>query len=269
MDVAAMIEQGTASPIFLVVTAVALGALHGLEPGHSKTMMAAFIIAVRGTPWQAVLLGLSAAFSHSVIVWVLALLALTYGDEMIAENMEPWFFAVSGAIVLAIASWVFVQTWRGRTGAATHHHEHHHDGDHHHNHHGHDHATHEGRHAQAHAREIEKRFASGRTTTGQVVMFGITGGLLPCAAAVTVLIICLHLKKFWLGVGLVGAFSAGLALTLVAVGVVAAVGVSAARKKYPKLDAVLAKAPYVSSILIGLIGIAMLASGAHRLSVPN
>ncbi|MEQ1714521.1 MAG: hypothetical protein ABL907_00830, partial [Hyphomicrobium sp.] len=29
--------------------AVLLGALHGLEPGHSKTMMAAFIIAVRGT----------------------------------------------------------------------------------------------------------------------------------------------------------------------------------------------------------------------------
>ncbi len=100
-------------------------------------------------------------------------------------------------------------------------------------------------------------------------MFGITGGLLPCAAAVTVLIICLHLEKFWLGVGLVGAFSAGLALTLVAVGVTAAAGVSAARRKYTKLDVVFAKAPYVSSVLIGLIGVAMLVAGADRLSAPN
>lgn len=28
--------------------AVVLGALHGMEPGHSKTIMAAFIIAIRG-----------------------------------------------------------------------------------------------------------------------------------------------------------------------------------------------------------------------------
>ena len=46
-----------------------LGALHGLEPGHSKTMMAAFIIAIRGTVRQAVLLGVSAAISHSAMVW--------------------------------------------------------------------------------------------------------------------------------------------------------------------------------------------------------
>ena len=36
--------------------AVLLGALHGLEPGHSKTMMASFIISIRGTVAQAVLL---------------------------------------------------------------------------------------------------------------------------------------------------------------------------------------------------------------------
>jgi nickel/cobalt exporter len=32
--------------------AIVLGALHALEPGHSKTMMAAFIVAIRGTVWQ-------------------------------------------------------------------------------------------------------------------------------------------------------------------------------------------------------------------------
>ena len=49
-------------------SAVPLGALHGLEPGHAKTMLAAFIVAIRGTLAQAVLLGPSATVSHTAIV---------------------------------------------------------------------------------------------------------------------------------------------------------------------------------------------------------
>ena len=259
MDISAMIEQGTASPVLLLATAVVLGALHGLEPGHSKTMMAAFIIAVRGTVPQAMLLGLSAAFSHTIVIWVLALAALTYGDRMLAEHLEPWILAISGIVILAIAVWVFGQTWRTRTRTAPHRHGHSHDrvqlpGD---------------AHARAHAREIEAGFASGRATTGQVVAFGITGGLLPCAAAVTVLIVCLHLRQFWLGVGLVGAFSVGLAATLVLVGVAASVGVSAARKRYRWLDAAFARAPYVSAVIIAAVGAAMLASGVDHLAMSG
>jgi nickel/cobalt exporter len=91
MDIGAAIAQGAANPVLLVGTALLLGALHGLEPGHSKTMMAAFVIAVRGTVWQAVLLGLSAAVSHSIIVWVLALAALAYGRTLVGESFEHWF----------------------------------------------------------------------------------------------------------------------------------------------------------------------------------
>ena len=61
MDIVALVEQGASNPFILMIFAMLLGALHGLEPGHSKTMMAAFVIAVRGTVGQAVLLGLSAA----------------------------------------------------------------------------------------------------------------------------------------------------------------------------------------------------------------
>ena len=53
-----LIQQGSTNLWLFIPSALLLGALHGLEPGHSKTMMAAFIIAVRGTVGQAVLLGL-------------------------------------------------------------------------------------------------------------------------------------------------------------------------------------------------------------------
>jgi hypothetical protein len=45
-----------------------------------------------------------------------------------------------------------------------------------------------------------RRFSSRSVTTGQIVMFGLTGGLIPCPAAITVLLLCLQLKQITLGV---------------------------------------------------------------------
>lgn len=72
-----LLQQGNAW--LFIPSAILLGALHGLEPGHSKTMMAAFIVAVRGTVGQAVLLGLSATFSHTLVVWAIALAGMYFG----------------------------------------------------------------------------------------------------------------------------------------------------------------------------------------------
>lgn len=269
MDIVSLVETGTASPIILVLIALAIGALHGLEPGHSKTMMAAFIIAVRGTVAQAVQLGLAATISHSLIVWVLGGMALYYGNRMIAEKAEPWFIMVSGVIIVGVGLWVFVRTMQARKARHAQSHDHHRSHGHSHSHggysHGHDHLPQDA-HARVHAAEIENKFgAAGRATTGQTIMFGLTGGLIPCPAAITVLILCLHTDQVWLGVGLVSAFSVGLALTLVAAGVVAAIGVRYAASKSSRVDAVLSRAPYFSSALIAAIGIYMATSGYMHL----
>ena len=96
MDFAQLLQQSEAHAWLFVPTAILLGALHGMEPGHSKTMMAAFIIAVRGTVMQAVLLGLSAAISHSLIIWILAAAALRYGSQWSVETTEPYFRSCPG-----------------------------------------------------------------------------------------------------------------------------------------------------------------------------
>src|SRR5215208_3406806 len=98
-----LIQSDTSSAWLFVPTAVLLGALHGLEPGHSKTMMAAFIVAVRGTVAQAVLLALSATISHTAIVWILALLGMYYGKDMASESNEPYFQIASGLLIVAVA----------------------------------------------------------------------------------------------------------------------------------------------------------------------
>ena len=311
-----------------IPSAILLGALHGLEPGHSKTMMAAFIIAVRGTLMQAVLLGLAATVSHTAIVWVIALGGMYFGQHWSAEASEPWMQVISAVLIIGVALWMMWRTSQnkaacfhdhGRDGGHDHGHDHSHDHDHaHHGHdHGHapaqvahahdhaharDHAHHEhahdhdhahgaacthdhGHHAahahapaaapveqdaneREHAEQIRSRFANREVTTGQIVMFGLTGGLIPCPASITVLLLCLQLKRIALGATLVLGFSIGLALTMVASCVIAALGVKHLSKKVSsgRFSELAAKAPYFSGALILLVGLYVGYQGVHALA---
>ncbi len=366
-----LIQQGAGNAWLFVPSAIVLGALHGLEPGHSKTMMAAFIVAIRGTVGQAVLLGVAATISHTLIVWGIALGGLYFWRGLDTETVEPYFQLASAAIIVAIALWMAGRTWQEQKraeAAAGHDHGHGHGHSHEHAHrhgedirridtghgvlaleifedgvpphwrlrcesgpgwsaadvtveterpdgtrqtfsfverdgflesveeipephefmarlrlaHGHhshdydlafverdgaDHLHEELRglniatggyqdaHELAHANDVRRRFADRNVTTWQIVLFGRTGGLIPCPAAVTVLLLCLQLKEFTLGVTLVLCFSIGLALTLITVGAAAALSVRHATKRFAWFSTFARRAPYFSSILIIAVGV--------------
>ncbi|WP_312690722.1 nickel/cobalt efflux protein RcnA [Kosakonia sp.] len=281
-DFTLLLQQGNAW--FFIPSAILLGALHGLEPGHSKTMMAAFIIAIKGTIKQAIMLGLAATVSHTAVVWLIALGGMFISQKFTAQSVEPWLQMVSALVILSTAGWMFWRTWQGESAWRNGHHHHDHDHDAHH----HEHASSHNRlifqpqplavraqptirtlrlqtkeeeyqdaHERAHARDIERRFRGGTVTNGQILLFGLTGGLIPCPAAITILLICIQLKALTLGATLVICFSIGLALTLVAVGVGAAVSVRQAAKRWSGFNTLARKAPYFSSALIALVGIYM------------
>jgi len=263
-DIASLLQQGSTNLLLFIPSALLLGALHGLEPGHSKTMMAAFIIAVRGTVPQAILLGLAATVSHTAIVWIIALLGLQFGSAYNTEAIEPYLQLVSGVLIASVALWMVWQTWHNSHHG---HHSHAHDHPHHHGHDPHSHTAHSyaqidlgpiknmDAHERQHAMEIQQRFANRKVTTGQIIMFGLTGGLIPCPASVTVLLICLQLKQITMGITLVLCFSIGLAITMVGVGAAAALSVNHVSKSWGRFDTVARKAPYLSSGLITLVGI--------------
>jgi len=271
-EFADMLQQGSSAVWWFIPSAIALGALHGLEPGHSKTMMAAFIIAVRGTVGQAVLLGLAATLSHTTIVWAVAMGGLYFGGHWNAVQSEPYLQLVSAALIAATALWMAYRTWLQGLPYA-------HDHDHAHGHgHGHGHGaahTHGtstadaeqsmDAHARAHAQEIAQRFASGHATNGQILVFGLTGGLIPCPASITVLLLCLQLKQIALGATLVLSFSVGLALTMVASGVLAAWSVGQAKTRWSGFGDWAAKAPYISTILMLVLAVWMAVGGWHGL----
>ncbi len=57
-----------------ILLAIALGAGHALTPGHGKTLMAAWLVGVRGTVRHAVGLGLLVTVAHTAGILLLALL---------------------------------------------------------------------------------------------------------------------------------------------------------------------------------------------------
>jgi len=133
-DFSALLQQGTSNAWLFIPSAILLGALHGLEPGHSKTMMAAFIVAIRGTVKQAIMLGIAATISHTAIVWLIALGGMYISRRFTAEAADPWFQLISAIIILCTAVWMFWRTWRGERDwkqaqeqTAEHEHGHHHD----------------------------------------------------------------------------------------------------------------------------------------------
>ncbi len=200
------------------------------------------------------------------------------------QRARPYLQFASGLIVLAVAAWMLWRTWREQHH--DHHHDHDHDQHHHHHHHAHHHDDHhhhdeedaglshvldvtdggyQDAHERQHAEDIRRRFAGRAVTTWQIALFGITGGLIPCPGAITVLMLCLQLKRLALGSVLVLCFSIGLALTMVTSGVIAALSVRYAERRFGGFGEIVRKAPYASGLLILGVGLYLAALGWHAL----
>ena len=102
-------------------------------------------------------------------------------------------------------------------------------------------------------------------------MFGLTGGLVPCPASVTILMICLHLRRFTFGAVMVASFSLGLAISMVSVGVIAAWGARQVGKRFgnSRFSDLDRKMPYFSSGLMALTTVFMGIQGLMQLAAIN
>jgi ABC-type nickel/cobalt efflux system permease component RcnA len=284
-------QHAGSNPWIFFLAALLLGALHGLEPGHSKGMMAAFIIGTRGTYSQAILLALCATLSHTAIVWILVWPASYGGAIWSATEITPYLNLISGIVIVALAYWMLRRL--NRAHGHHHHHDHpegeghHHDHDRPHDHdhphsHGHDHGPshddehehphdhghavardelsaalelEEDEHARFHLREIADKFSGHEVSTAQVAVFGLSSGLAPCTAAIVILIACFQLHQPWLGFALVAMFSLGLGLTLTSVALVASWGVRAAGAHSKVFRDIIQKAPFLSALVTGTVGV--------------
>ncbi len=146
-----------------LAVAVALGAFHALEPGHGKTLVAAYLVGSRGTVKHAVLLGLIVTTAHTAGVYLLGAITLYASKYIVPERLYPWLGAISGVMIAALGLILLVRRYQGRNGLLGQSHHHHGAHDHaahvHHHDHGPDHAHghhhHHGAHAQ-HYHEVNQ-----------------------------------------------------------------------------------------------------------------
>jgi nickel/cobalt exporter len=252
-DLGSIVSSAGAYAWLYLPVAIVLGAFHALEPGHAKSLMAGYIIAIKGSARQAVLLGISATVGHTIIIWGLAIAALAFGQRYIAEDAEPWLTAISGILIVLLALRMY---WGLRRG------------------HGHSHAlpSHGHEHDHGHGSQTHRDHSHGdiradQVSDRQVIWFGFTGGLMPCPTALAVLLVCIQLKAFVLGVAMVAAFSVGVGATLVTIGLAVVWSRSRLANKWPGFERAAARLPYLSTAIVLLIGVVMTAAGLNAAGV--
>ena len=189
-----------------MVVAFAMGAVHALSPGHGKTIVATYLVGTRGTVKHAAFLGLMVTFTHTVSVFFLGLTTLFLSQYVLPEKIFPVLGAISGLSIVWIGGMMlYKRARRLRHAPHSHDHVHHHD-------HGHPHDHDHGTHGHSHVPE-------GDVTLGSLIALGASGGLVPCPSALVLLLSSIALDRVGLGLLLLIAFSSGLAVVLMGIGV--------------------------------------------------
>src|SRR5262245_13660619 len=198
--------------LFAFLAAAVLGAFHALEPGHGKTLVAAYLVGSRGTVKHALLLGLIVTASHTAGVYLLGAVTLYASNHVVPERLYPWLALSSGVMIMTLGLLLFLRRYRTKSAAHddnhnhTLQHPHHHDHEHDHDHHHHGSPSH-GHHKHNHEVSLK-----------QLLTLGISGGIIPCPAALVVLLSAISLQRVGFGLLLIVAFSVGLAAVLMSIG---------------------------------------------------
>ena len=265
-----VLAKGAGDPLVVfgaLLLAIALGALHALEPGHGKTLLAVSLVGARATSRQAVVLAVALTVAHTAGVLALGVVVLAATRWIVPEQIYPWITLASGVFVTILGARAVAGEVRGRLPLAhahahAHPHAHPHEHDHvhalgnHHHAHDDDHARLDDlAHARAHAIP-----GTAPLTFRTAVIAAASGNVAPCPAALVVLLAAISLHQIGYGLALIVAFSAGLALVLTVLGI-AVVRSAAWLVARPQFDRAAHAAPLVTASVIAVVGAVMVGQG--------
>lgn len=291
-----IIEQDELSPKLVLIAlflAIGLGSIHALSPGHGKTIVAAYLVGSKGRIQDAVFLGIVVTITHVSSVLLLGVLTLFASEYILPQQLYPWIGFASGMLICCIGFFMFRK--RTRTHAMTHDALHHHH--HHHEHtphtswwkrifqHQHVHIpyntdvsdqqrshTNRGLHAHDHHDHSHQHISPTAKREGvsmwSLLGLGISGGMMPCPSALVVLLTAISLHRVVLGLLLIIAFSIGLAIVLITIGILMVTATSFIKKFTGSREASLFKGLSIaSSILIMAVGMGIALNSLRQAGV--
>jgi ABC-type nickel/cobalt efflux system permease component RcnA len=226
-------KQGSCGIALLAaLIAAGLGALHALEPGHGKTIVAAYLVGSNGTARHALLLGTIVTICHTAGVYLLGAMTLYAQKYVLPDRIYPFLGVLSGMLIAGTGCFLFLQRYLGGEFAHSH--------------------KDIPSSAEFPAPGIPE--SSARISARRLLVLGVTGGMVPCPAALVVLLSAVTLHRTAFGLFLIVAFSIGLAAVLIAMGL-AAVYAGRAMSRLP-FDVPLIQRwlPMASALLISVLG---------------
>lgn len=239
------LRQPLTSPWALLVLVGAcclLGAVHALTPGHGKALLAAYLVGDRSTPREAVALGAVITFTHTAAVLALGAVVLAAGS-VLPGVVVPVLTVVAGVVVLVLGVRLARRRWSSLR-APGHAHVHGHDVAHGHGH-----------------------VSTRATSLRGIAAMGTAAGLIPCPEALSVLLLAIGLNRTALGLGMIVAFSVGLAAVLVGLGLLLVTAAPAlSRFTSRRSGRVVAHLPLLSAVVVAILGGAMTVTGVSSLA---
>ncbi len=268
--------------LFLAAFAIALilGALHALSPGHGKTIVAAYLVGSQGKAYHAVVLGTIVTLTHTGSVFLLGLATLSLSQYIMPTQIFPMLELVSGLLIVILGLTLLVprlKVWLDERRRAK---------------------------MPVVARKVEKTEKSTRLTIQQeikesgaehshnpedfgaiplpsgvaalrenplegiswrsLIAIGISGGLVPCPDAIAILLIAITINRIAFGLSLIISFSLGLAVVLIAIGIVMVQSkqIFARLQWFSKVSFVV---PVISSLVVLGLGVALSASAVKKI----
>jgi nickel/cobalt transporter (NicO) family protein len=264
-------EIGWGLGLACIAVAFWFGALHALEPGHGKTMVAAYLVGAKGTVKHAIFLGGMVTFTHTISVFFLGLVTLFLSQYIMPDKISKVLGIVSGLTIVYLGGMLLYRRFMGLHGHDHgHHHHHHHDEfendsdmafpvhTHDHPHHDHEHGHSHGALTHTHDGHTHSHVPEGDVTFKSLVALGASGGLVPCPSALVLLLSAISIGRTGFGLLLLVSFSLGLALVLMAMGLI----VVYAKNLFPdrqseKPNPFFEYMPIVSAAIIFVIGIVL------------
>lgn len=229
---------------------VGLGALHSLEPGHGKGVITAYLISSGAKIKDAIMIGLIAALSHTLSITLLAVSTTTAIRVLVPENLTHWLQLISGIVVIYVGLNIITQRIYSR---------------------------HESKHNEindshchccgSHCNHKHVQSTAYPNNRFNLFLTGFFTGIVPCPSALAILLAAVSTDEIPLGLGLVGAFSIGGAITMVAIAIIV-VRASRTIKKLERWQ-VVNRLALVSSCLIIFLGGAVILQSLGSLGIST
>ena len=264
-----------------LVIALILGALHALSPVHGKTIVAAYLVGSQGKAYHAIVLGTIVTLTHTGSVFLLGLATLSLSQYIMPTQLFPTLELVSGLLIVILGLVLLIprlKVWVDERRR---------------------------RKIPAVAKKVEQTEKSTRLTIQQeikesgpehsqnpedfgaiplptgvaalranplegirwrsLIALGISGGLVPCPDAIAILLIAITINRIIFGLTLIVSFSLGLAVVLIAIGIVMVQSkqLFARLQWFSKVSFVV---PVISSLVVLGLGVALSISAVGNFS---